>query len=224
MLDYHQPEHKPAPVIYQTGGLGGLVIIANTLFAVVIITALIRNQTSAATAIVAGGLYYAVTTHSALLILSGSLTAIAQNRAEQHTQRRLYELQYTVRSRAADPLPQLPGPVYDASWVEPRPTLPNGSTFVPAREQDDSVRRTAVAWLLQLFDQDGNLNPKKVILNTQKERPGRINVSLPSAKAKQYLLDNRIIYPMPHGYRYNLRYPTVADVRRALSNHTPVGG
>lgn len=221
MIDYSPEPNNARPIVYQTGGLGGVVTIANTLFAIVIITALIRNQTSAATAIVAGGIYYAATTHTALLILSGALTTIAQTRAEQRTQRRLYELQYTVRRLPADGLPALPD---DAPQLNPPPNLPQLDTYVPARQQDDSVRRTAVAWLLQLFDQDGHLNPKKVILNTKKERPGRINVALPSDKAKQYLLDARIIYPMPHGYRYNLRYPTVADMRRALSNNTPVGG
>lgn len=218
--DSVRPDER-RPIIYQTGGLGAIVTIANTLFAVVIITALIRNQTSAAVAIVAGGCYYAVTTHTALLILSGALTTITQQRAEQITQRRLYELQYTVQRPAVDPLPALPGD--DTPQLSAPPNLPALPSYVPAREQDDSVRRSAVAWVLQLFDADGDLDPKKVILNTQKERPGRINVALPSAAAKQYLLDSRIIYPMPHGYRYNLRYPTVADVKAALVQPTPVG-
>lgn len=180
-------------------GMGGIVLSANTLFAIVIIIALLRNQASAVTAIIVGSLYYAGTTCLFLLIASGTLSDLVRTTQVERTQRDLHRLQFTVYQPPADPLPE-----------PSAPQLPVTPNFV-SPDPDAGTRREAVAWLMQLYDERGQPDPEKVLLNTSKEQPGRIRIGTPSKPAVEWLVHRRIVKPLrkngrPNGYALSMRY------------------
>lgn len=201
--------------IRPTGGYA-VVTIANGLFAVVMIVAMLTNGASAITAVITSAIYYSATTLPALLILSGSLSDIVTHRQREVTQRRVIELQFAALIPPApalidvdpDPTPSPPG-VGGVGGV---------STYVPARAPtDDSTRREAVAFALQLYAGDGLPDPKKVIVNTDRERPGRIRIAMPGKAARQYLIDRAVVVDLGNGFRVNLtRYPTLTALRPDL--------
>lgn len=202
-------------IVYETGGLGGVVTIANGLFAVVMVTALARNEFSAVAAIVTGGIYYGITTLFALLVLSGSLAQIVTNRQEQVTLRKYHALQYSVERPTAladnaDPL-QLSG-------TPPAERLPGpfgGTTYVAA--EDMTTRRDAALWAVSLYGSDGKADPNKISLKGEKEPPGRLKVAAPATAAKEYLIAKRVLQRVDHGYRLNIaRYPTADTLRDLL--------
>lgn len=197
-----------------TGGLGGVVTIANGLFAVVMIAALARGEYGAIAAIVTGGLYYGITTIIALVVLSGTLTQIVVNRQEQVTLRQYHQLQVSIvqpaRPDHADPL-QLPG-------APPAPTAPplGGNTYVPAEEM--TTRRNAALWAISLYGPDGLPDGGQVHLDTRKERPGRLRVGAPAAKERSWLTHMKVLEDIPHGVRLRIeRYPDAATLRDILN-------
>src|SRR5690606_3732017 len=104
--------------------------------------------------------------------------------------------------------------------------LPHAPSFVaPHSEPDESATREAAAWLLHLYGKDGTPDPKKVLLSSEKERPGRVRVAGPSRPAKQFLLAKGIIHDLGNGYRLNLvRCPTLMAAQNHLSYTSGVGG
>lgn len=223
MRDYNRSasaSEYPEPRLVNTGssgGLGGVVTIANLLMAVVMAIALVRAQMSAIAVVITTGLYYASTTSLFLLITSGALTEIVRTRSDARTQRELHRLQLTLYSPPASPLPELPD---DKPALAP-PGLPQTPSFVPPAPVDDSARRAAGMWLLNLYGPDGQLDPRKVLLNTTKERPGRIRIKTPSQPAIDYLVQRRILRPLekdgqPNGYALNMRYALLSEAAQAL--------
>lgn len=200
--------------VYNTGGLGGIVVILSALFAAVIVTALIRSEYAAATAIIAGGAYFGLITLAALLILSGSLTQIVTNGQEQRTLRAYHVLQLerpALLTPSVDPL-RLPS----TPSAEAAPPL-GGATFVPA--EDMTTRRDAALWAVSLYGPDGQADPAKVSLKGGTEPPGRLKVAAPGSAAKEYLLAKRVLQKIDHGYRLNLgRYPDAQTLRDILND------
>lgn len=222
-MDFNTPPRElgvyaePRP-IYTTpsGGLGGVVTIANLLMAAIMAIALVRAQMSAMAVVITTGLYYASTTSLFLLITSGALTEIVRTHSDARTQRELHRLQLTLYSPL---VPALPEPD-DTPALAP-PGLPQTPSFVPPAPIDDSARRAAGMWLLNLYGKDGQLDPKKVLLNTSKERPGRIRIKTPSQPAIDYLVQRRILRPLekdgqPNGYALNMRYALLSEAAQAL--------
>lgn len=197
------------PVTFATGGYTS-VIVANTLVAAIIIVALLVNGTSAIVAVITSGIYYALVTTSSLLILSGTVTTLFVSRQEQITARRTVELQWSVerpRYRIADPL---------HTPDDPAPQLPG--TFVPAvKPVDTSARREASAWAMQLYGADGLPDGKKIVLDTTKERPGRLKIAAPKGDARIWLMDRHFLEDLRNGYRVRLEeYPTVEEFMQLL--------
>lgn len=210
-------------IVYATGTVGGIVTVANSLLAVIIVVALARNEFSALAAIIVGGVYYGVTTLAALFILSGSLTAIVTSHQEQITLRQYHRLQYRAQNLdIVHPL-QLPNS-QDTDPVRPQtpPTgLPLTHAYVapsaPSSDFDEAARREAIAWVIQLYGTDGEPDPKKVLLETDKERPGRIRITAPSREAKRFLLERSIIHDLGNGYRLSLvKCPTISAAQDHL--------
>lgn len=209
-------------IVYETGGLGGVVTIANGLFAVVMIAALARGEYGAIAAIVTGGLYYGITTIIALVVLSGTLTQIVVNRQEQVTLRQYHQLQVSIvqptalpdsswpRPDHADPL-QLPG-------TPPAPTAPplGGVTYVAA--EDLTIRRNAALWAATLYGSDGLPNPKMVHLDAKRERPGRLRIAAPAKAQREWLESKKVLESIPHGVRLRVeRYPDADTLRNILN-------
>jgi hypothetical protein len=195
---------------YQPGGYG-VVIMANVMVAAIIIVALTVNADSAVIGIIAGAAYYFITTTLALLILSGTLGATVVSRQEQVTVRRLHQLQYQAQQielpvvRRADPLQQDRNPM---------PQLGAPSFVSPYAPVDQSARREAIAFGLQLYGADGWLDPRKVVLNTDKEPPGRLRVAAPRGEARQWLLDRDALIDLGNGFQWGIAdYPTIDDFR-----------
>ena len=225
MRDYNRSasaSEYPEPRLVNTGssgGLGGVVTIANLLMAVVMAIALVRAQMSAIAVVITTGLYYASTTSLFLLITSGALTEIVRTRSDARTQRELHRLQLTLYSPPASPLPE-PAP--------PVPALPQTSSFVPAYDIDRSDWLEAKTWLTQLFDlATGQPDPKKV-LGPDTADPNRIRCKMPSKPVTQFLLDRRIIRKHNSGYALSPRYSLLRDALDAIDltpvPTAPVGG
>lgn len=202
--------------VYNTGMLGGIVIIANLLFAATMIMAMQRYAFSPVAAILLGALYYATTTTLALLIISGALGQMYIAKQEQTTIRHRDTLHYSVMPRPAlpsadtlqlpsgQPVEQLQGPL-------------GGATFVPA--EDMTTRRDAALWAVSLYGPDGQADPSKVSLKGGTEPPGRLKVAAPGSAAKEYLLAKRVLQKIDHGYRLNLgRYPDAQTLRDILND------
>ena len=69
--------------------------------------------------------------------------------------------------------------------------------------------REAASWLAQLYGEDGEPDPKKVLLKSDKERPGRLRIAAPSRPAKEFLLHHSVLLDLGTGFRLNLvRCPT----------------
>lgn len=209
---------EPRPIYTPpSGGLGGVVTIANLLMAAIMAIALVRAQMSAIAVVITTGLYYASTTSLFLLITSGALTEIVRTHSDARTQRELHRLQLTLYS---PPAPSLPEPPDEKPALAP-PGLPQTPSFVPPATVDDGARRAAGMWLLNLYGPDGQLDPKKVLLATTKERPGRIRIKTPAQPAIDYLVQRRILRPLekdgqPNGYALNMRYALLAEAAQAL--------
>lgn len=199
-------------VTYNTGILGGIVTIANGLFAAVMITIMIRGEWGAAIAIIVSGLYYGVTTLAALLILSGALTQMVTSHQEQQTRRlQITVLPYT-QLPAAEGL-QLPS----APAAEQLPGPLGGVTYVAA--EDLTTRRNAALWAVTLYGSDGLPNPKMVHLDAKRERPGRLRIAAPAKREREWLENKKVLESIPHGVRLRVeRYPDAAMLRSILND------
>ncbi len=217
-------EAQAQPVTYAVDGLGKVVTGANILVAIILVAAMYYDSHSATVAVLSGVAYFSLSTTMALLTLSGSLTHIVTNGQREKTIRlrdkNLYSLQAAQLQVSLVPPVQIPR-------MEPArpPALPQAPNFVAAHaEPDDGTRREAAAWLLQLYGADGSPDPKKVLMKSEKERPGRVRIAAPSAPAKQLLLDRYILHDLGNGFRLNLgKCPTITAAQSQLS-YTPVVG
>lgn len=201
-------------VVYQTGGLGGVVTIANGLFAVVMVTALIRSEWSATAAVIISGVYYGITTLFALLVLSGSLAQIVTNRQEQVTLRQYHQLQFAVERPTAPDADPLRLPSTPATERLPGPL--GGTTYIAA--EDLTTRRDAMLWAVSLYGPDGLPDGGKVHLNTKKERPGRLRVGTPGEQQCAWLVSKKVLEAVPFGFRLRVeRYQDVQVLREVLN-------
>lgn len=200
--DFPQRE-EPKRVIYDTAGLGGPLTLGRVLVAIIIIIALLFAEVSPVLAVVAAALFYGVTDIASQLIMTGTITEVISARQDGHTRRYLYERQYRIMPKPDPPL------IEHQPEPEPEPASPN---YVSAADQD--ARREALVWVNGLFGEDGQLDPKRVVLNSQKEAPGRIRLKGPKGEAKELLQQRGMIRQGRHGYWWNVdRYPTIGHVR-----------
>lgn len=196
---------------FQPGGYT-ITIVAHMAMAAVIIYTTSINADSALPGVIGGVLYFGVAAQVSLLILSGGLPAMYIARQEQITMRARDALQWggqdNPRIQVADPLPTLGAPA---------PQL-GGSTFVPPHApSDDSARREAVAFGLQLYGADGLPDPRKVVVTTDKEQPGRLRIAAPRGEARQWLMDRRCLVDLGNGFALALdRFPTLDKFRAVL--------
>lgn len=215
-MEYPTP---PPPTIRNEGQ--GAMNIGLSVVAVVMFTSLFFSGINVAVTVVSTALFYGGIIVLVLLINSGTLGYWLGKREEEQTKREELRQIYWQRVRVADPA-QIP-------YTEPAPTpqaLPASSSFVaPQAEPDNSIKREATMWLYQLYGADGQPDPRKVLLQSDKEKPGRIRIAGPSRPAKEYLLQRHIIHDLGNGYRLNIaRYPTRAGVEHALILSDGVGG
>lgn len=224
--DFHGlPEQEAVteqkPTVYVADDLGKVVTIANVLVSTVLIAAMYSDSHSATVATVAGVAFFSLSTSLTLLTLSGSLTSMVTNGQNQRTTRRLHQLQHGARIQqlervGATDYPRLPY----TNPVQETMQLPENTRFVPPHaEVDEGIHREALLWLASLYSADGTPDPKKVLMQSDKERPGRVRIAAPSRPAKQYLLDKHILLDLGGtGFRLNLiRVPTIELAQQQLT-------
>ncbi len=123
--------------------LGSVATCANVLVTIIIVALMIRDKYAASTAAISAVTFFIISTTTALLTLSGTLTAVITNAQDQHTARSLHSLQFhaPVAVELVQPL-QLPhSPNVPAQ-------LPSGDNYVAAVEHNDA-RKEALLWTMQ---------------------------------------------------------------------------
>lgn len=219
-------QDRDAPVVqpvFVTEGSGAIVVIAITLFSVVVMYVTSRNSESAWSSIWGTVIFFSLALPTGLMAANGTFAAMFRTWQEQRT---IIILNHPGASqRAQNTLGVVSPPQLPYSPPVDPVALPASPNFVsPHAEPDDSAKREAAAWLLQLYGPDGHPDPKKVLLKSDKERPGRVRIAAPSRPAKEYLIDRRIIHDLGNGYRLNLtRCSTITAAQNNLSL-TGVGG
>lgn len=196
--------------------LAKTVTLANTLVTVLLIIGMIIDKHSVTVSLLSGVGYFAASTSFVITILSGALPDIWINAQNQKTLQKRDQLQYghQVGIKVYKP-PQIaatPATDDDMHMLEAT------GNFVPAvAEVEDTVRREAVAWVLQLYGPDGLPNPKKVVTNSKNETPGRLWAKNPSEPAINFLTEKGVAHSIGNGMRLNItRYPTIEHVKEKL--------
>jgi hypothetical protein len=187
----------------------GLSIVAGVMF-----LSLFFSGFNVAVTVVSTAAFYGGIITLMLLIDSGTLGYYLGKREEEQTKREQIRLTYHQQQWRVAEAPQIAhSPATDTLQ------LPASNNFVaPLVEPDSSVRREAITWLMGLYGSDGQPDPKKVLLKSEKERPGRVRVAGPSRPAKQYLMDKFVLLDLGTGFRLNLsRCPTFAAAQNYLT-------
>lgn len=221
--DHHEHEYPTSSPLPPRQGNGGVVTLGSSIVAAIMFLSLFFSGINVAITVVSTVTFFGSIIVLTLLIDSGTLAYWLGKRAEEGTKREHLRLAYAheqPRITVVDTQPPYTPP------VEPLPALPKPSTFVPAvAEPDDSARREALAWLSQLYGGDGEPDPKKVLMQSDKERPGRIRIAAPSKPAKEFLLSLHVIHDLGNGYRLNLgRCPTLIAAQEHIFRLSGVGG
>jgi hypothetical protein len=195
----------------QHDALAKFAIWADVGVTIVVMGAMYFDYRSATVAVLSGVTFFLFFGSLVILTLSGTLKEVITNGQNNRTQRMMLRLQYDHATQPAITLVEPP-----RLAQTPPAQLTYASTFVSP--VDDSAEREAAAWLLQLYGSDGQPDPKKVLLQSDKERPGRIRVAAPSRPAKELLLTKHILLDLGTGYRLNLvRAPTIHEAHANLS-------
>jgi hypothetical protein len=207
-------ENNPAP---QTGEVASVFRSINLMsvgVAALLSTGMIVDRHSVTVSVLSGVGFYGAIAGLLILWQPGALPAVLINHQREITVRRRDELPY--RAQSAPAVLTVVEPLQLAHTPSAPAMLPYASTFVAPH--DDSAEREAVAWMLQLYGADGTPDAKKVLLASDKEKPGRIRIAAPSRPAKEWLLARHLIHDLGNGFRLNLgRCPTIADARIHLS-------
>lgn len=196
-------------ITLQVGPLGGIVVLSNVLVAGVVGAALWADQGSAAVAVVAAAGYYTLSTLTTVWVLSGSATTVIVERQRQTTERRKLELHYALLDDA--PIALRPAEALQIANGHDVDGLQAPSYVAPV---DRTAERNALEWARSLYGLDGQPDARRVVLDTEKEEPGRLRVRKPGAKELEVLLHYRILRPIYNGdrltgYRLHLAlYPT----------------
>jgi len=196
----YDPTIPPPPPTPPRQSVSNTVTLGLSIVAVVMFMSLFFKGYNVAITVISTALVYGGIITLVVLIDSGYFN----KRVEEHARIEIARMQYV---RVVEPQ-QLPD--YGPSVDGPQAALPAPSNFVaPVAEPDNSAMREAASWLAQLYGEDGEPDPKKVLMQSDKERPGRLRVAAPSRPAKEYLLARSILLDLGNGFRLNLvRCPT----------------
>lgn len=234
------PDHKPAVTV--EAGLGLVLTAANLFVTIILVVGMLINGEQVGRALVAGAVYFTITTPIYAVIATGSLTAIVtvwqRERTERHRidayadatelaltwririeENRALELQAHAHPAQITAAP-LQTPQAQTSFVAP---YDNRSTAAFAdRSQPDSTAQEAISWAMALYLDSGQPDPDRV--QTQGEKAGWLKTRMLGSKrgtgsteAGLWLLQHRVILRAPGGYRLNVtRYPHRASLRTLL--------
>lgn len=211
-MEYKQTSEVAQMAQAQHDALAKFAISADVLVTIIVIAISWFDSGSAKEAMYSGVTFFFLFGALVILTLSGTLKEVWMNGQNNRTQRQLHRLQYNLTNAPAMTLVEPPRLPLHSPPAQPQLS----STFVAP--VDDGAQREAAAWLLQLYQADGTPDPKKVLLASDKERPGRIRIAGPSRAAKELLLARHIIHDLGNGYRLALsRCPTIHDAHAQLA-------
>lgn len=223
-VDYFDPPAAdPAPVLDYVPrpdpGLGVVVTIANILISLIVIIGMWLDSQQTGKAIIAGALYFGVTTPVYVGLITGSLPAIVaawqRERTERHRIDAYADLaELSLRHRLAvernERLRLAPPAATPALPADPLQTPAPPDTFVaPYASDADQVAQEALAWLATLYGPDHRPDPDKVIMSGP--AAGRLRVRMLGSKrgtgsreAGLWLLHKRAILKVEGGHALNL--------------------
>lgn len=209
---YVEVSQQPASV---ETNLGFVLTVANLAITGIIIVAMIVDGTQAKNAIVVGGVYFATTTGTFALVVTGTLTAIVNGWQRERTERlrveayrELGELSFEWRL-AVEETRQLEL-VGRRGATDPAQRISPLNTFVPAIEDGMEAQQEGIAFAMSLYGTTGQPDSKRV------HADGRLRGRMIGSKrgsgsrdAGRWLLREKIIERVPGGYRLNItRYPS----------------
>lgn len=203
--------------------LGFVLTVANLAITGIIIVAMIVDGTQAKNAIVVGGLYFATTTGTFALVVTGTLTAIVNGWQRERTERQRIvayrelgelSLEWKLAIEQTRQL-ELVGRRPSAGDVQRVSPL---NTYVPAIADGDEAQAEGIRFAMSLYDTQGRPDGKRV------HSDGRLRGRMIGSKrgsgsrdAGRWLLREGIIKRVAGGYSLNLRdFPTRDSLRNWL--------
>lgn len=201
--DYHDKEYPTPTPPPPRQSVSSTVTLGLGIVAAVMFGSLFFQGVNVAVTVISTTLFYGGILSLLVLIDTGYFN----KRVESRTQIEIARIEYATQQIRVERVPQLTA---YSQPVDPPLALPQPSNFVaPVADPDDSAKREAAAWIAQLYGEDGEPDPKKVLLKSDKERPGRLRIAAPSRPAKEYLLHRSVLLDLGTGFRLNLvRCPT----------------
>jgi hypothetical protein len=211
---------------HETGSpLGAALIVtvaANIAMSLIIITAMILDGSKANRAIIAGGLYFLVSTITFSFVITGSLTAILGRWARETTERRRIDAYLELGERMLEwrmmqeQVPAVPrGPTAAMHRLSPLGDAPN---YVTPYLEGEQAAVEGLRWAVGLYDASGQPDRRKVGAD------GRLLCRMIGSKrgggsreSGLWLLRNGVIVRVRKGYALAVdRFPAVETVRRLL--------
>jgi hypothetical protein len=203
--------------------LGFVLTIANLALTGIIVIAMMIDGTQAKNAIVVGSLYFAITTGTFALVVTGTLTNIVNGWQRERTERlkvqayrELGELNYGWKiaieeTRQLELAGRRP-PTGGAQRISPL------NSYVPAIEDGQEAQSEAVRFAMGLYATNGKPDPKK--LHPDGRLAGRMLGSKRGAGSRdagRWLLREGIIKRVRGGYALNIAlFPNRDSLRHLL--------
>lgn len=216
-------EIQSAPVSTTETNLGFVLTIANLAVTGIIIIAMMIDGTQAGRAIVVGAIYFATTTGSFALVVTGTLSAIVNGWQRERTERQrivayrelgelTLEWKLSVEETRQLELVGRRPPAEGVQRVSPL------NSYVAPFADGEQAQVEGVRWASMLYDTAGRPDRKRV------HADGRIKVRMIGSKrgsgsreAGRWLLRQGIIKRVPGGYALNLdHYPNRDSLRHLL--------
>lgn len=212
---FHVSDHETNAALIVT-------VAANIAMSLIIITAMILDGSKANRAIIAGGLYFLVSTITFSFVITGSLTAILGRWARETTERKRIDaylelgermLEWRMLQELALTTPR--GPTQPTHRLSPLGDAPN---YVAPYQDGERAAVEGLRWAVGLYDVGGYPDRRKVGAD------GRLMCRMIGSKrgggsreSGLWLLRQGVIVRVRKGYALDVaRYSTVADVRRLL--------
>lgn len=208
----------------QERNLGFVLTAANLFVTAILIVGMLVNGSQVQSAIVVGGVYFALTTTAFVFVITGALTAMVNGWQQQRTERLRIQAYRELGEMALDwrlsveetRQMELVGRRPPAGGVQRLSPL-NGN-FVAPYADGEQAQVEGVRFAMGLYKTDGRPDPQRV------HPGGRLKIRMIGSKrgsgsreAGLWLLQAEIIQRVRGGYRLNVeQYPTRDSLRHLL--------
>ena len=203
--------------------LGFVLTVANLAVTAILITGMLLNGSQVQTAIIAGGVYFALTTTVFVFVITGALTAMVNGWQREKTERLRVEAWRELGAMALDwrletertRQIELEGRRPPTEGVQRVSPLNN---YVPAIADGHAAQAEGVRFAMSLYGTTGRPDPRQV------HADGRLRQKMLGSKrgsgsrdAGRWLLREHIIERVAGGYRLRIdQFPTRDALRHYL--------